>query len=297
MIFFEIKFQPLNDVSIEDFYYDDNEDDYYLDDDDFWDDDFDEDREPTGIINQYLELLFHNGQIMGDYTAVNSKGNLVAYVNCPEPKALLVKNHSMTAKYLLLKIKKHFEVSNKQLGVNLAYENDCCNCAEPSFYILDGSMKQHESPVICGDCENPVPLYRLPCKNEQTLHTELIAWHNTYSGLIDMAEAGLAPIGVIEKELNDVNSPAIQWGLDYCRTLAKYSKKQAYLHVEHKEGNVTTKCPKCGKIWRYIKFAKDREADTTENARDSKTGILTADFGAEYEWCVCDRCGIIMDMD
>lgn len=249
---------------------------------------------PSMII-EYLESLYANGQIHENYFVVYSDGIEVAYVNCPETKSLILKNNSKTTKSALRQLKKYYEVKHNVIGLNLTCGGRYCECKEPSFYILQGDMDDDSSPIICGDCGMPVPLYKLPCMDEETGFASLFAWHKAYVTATDMLNANMPLTSQFEKELCNPKSDIAEWGREYCSELEECLQKPVYYNLYNPKGKKVRKCPSCGKILRYISM-NDGEESNSEDENDDNSRILKANFGNEYDWCACDKCRIIMDV-
>lgn len=248
------------------------------------------------FITEYLDSLCMNGQIQEDYTVVDSDGVAIAYVNCPEKKSLILKNNSKLTKGILRRVKKFYDVEHKILGQNLTYGEDYCECNNPSFYMLRGDVKDDNSPIVCGDCEQPVPLYKLPCDNDELLHAELLAWHKAYITFMDMITEDVYPVNEIEREFANPRSNISKWGIEYCNSLEKLIEKTVYYYLYNPKEKAPKKCPVCGKMWKYIAAKDDEEKEAEVETPEEKSSILRANFGAEYDWCACDKCKIIMDI-
>ena len=248
------------------------------------------------LIMGYLESLRANGQIHENYFVVYSDGIEVAYVNCPETKSLILKNNSKTVKSALRKLKKYYDIKHKVIGLNLTGGGYYCECKNPSFYILQGDTDVDNSPIICGDCGMPVPLYKLPCVDEEMGFSELISWHQAYATAADMLESDIPLASEFEKELCNPISDIAEWGREYCRELEERLQKPVYYNLYNPNGKKHRKCPSCGKKLRYISMGDDQESDS-ENENSDNSRIIKANFGDEYDWCACDNCRIIMDIE
>ena len=50
---------------------------------------------------------------------------------------------------------------------------------ESSHYILDDDVSEFSSPILCGDCNRSVPLYRFP-KTSHDEYFDVLSWQEVY---------------------------------------------------------------------------------------------------------------------
>ena len=68
------------------------------------------------------------------------------------------------------------------------FSAEICDCKIPSFYILYTDYVCLESPLRCGDCFGPLPLYKIPAleSNSGELHDQIISWRSGYQNCDDL---------------------------------------------------------------------------------------------------------------
>lgn len=58
-----------------------------------------------------------------------------------------------------------------------------CECRRRPHFVLFTNFLSHESPVRCGRCFGPVPLYTLPAMGEAGNYQDLLSWQSTYQDM------------------------------------------------------------------------------------------------------------------
>lgn len=76
-------------------------------------------------------------------------------------------------------MKELFEMSLNIIGKDLNYDKSCA-CEKSSCYMLYTNYAETDSPVVCGDCDKSVPLYKLPYLFKEDEHHEILGWQAAY---------------------------------------------------------------------------------------------------------------------
>ena len=205
----------------------------------------------------FLETLRMNGQVCGrEFPIAHVGSELEAFIMIPEEDSLDIA-HSNS--YVQKANKEILDISKKEheitvLGIDPG-SLDSCICSSPSSYILYTNYVSLESPLRCGDCFLPVPLYRIPpTANEE--YSDIIVWQSDYQCCDRLQmNAGVALECVIH-EISQIDSNLSKSGLSICKYIHKSTNKPTYYYLmkiedddnaDHQEAKLI--CPMCGKDW------------------------------------------------
>lgn len=133
-------------------------------------------------IHWFMAMLYKNGQMLWDYHNMEkADDSYICRVVAPEKISLESKLYNEYCKECFHKIENLSKKLPELVFIGENYDaEDCCVCKESSHYILDGDLSESESPVICGDCGRPAPLYRFPKTNCDTEYFDILNWQNVY---------------------------------------------------------------------------------------------------------------------
>ena len=144
------------------------------------------------------------------------------------------------------------EKSLKEPEVHFIGENydahEICNCETTSHYILFFPYRYIEYPVLCGDCLDSVPLYKLPKTYVDEEYHDVYAWQRVYDACNTQFMVGIGErYGY--KMMNSPNSGLSKEGLRICSYWEMHTKKPFYYFLfKYYRKNKTT-CPTCGQNW------------------------------------------------
>ncbi|MCL2387543.1 MAG: Zn-ribbon-containing protein [Defluviitaleaceae bacterium] len=205
-------------------------------------------------MHSFMSCLYKNGQTLGKFeNKVKLDDHYACRIATYEMDSLDEKYFN---KYCKERITKISEMSVKEpvfhfVGKNYNVRAGCA-CESPSHYILLHSL-DGESPVVCGDCLEGVPLYKLPkiqYASSGEEHDNILWWEWKYEGY------QLQFIGWHGKEerrchkmMSNPKSPLSKEGRRICKQMEKLTKKPFYyfLYNWYKDNKKT--CPKCKKPW------------------------------------------------
>lgn len=128
------------------------------------------------MIDDYCGVLRMNGQIICGCDIYRDGETYVAATVLPETDSLSDMYSSVYVRERRAALERYFDVVAAQDGHNIEY-SDSCRCAKPAYYRLSAEGID-ESPLICGDCGKPVPLYRVPRMRGEDDMYELICWRD-----------------------------------------------------------------------------------------------------------------------
>ena len=228
-------------------------------------------------LNGYWSALSNNGQVFGGFDIFFNNGEIFLTTVLPEEDALLEANSNDYVKERHKKLKDLFDIEITREGINLEYP-DSCTCKKPSWYYLFNNYIYENMPLICGDCNHAVPLYKVPYIFGEKEHWSVLNWQNAHSRM-----NGLWVHGFWDRftygELSKYNSKLNREGREICKEFEKVLGVPVYyvlFSFEHEDEpdekhpliprglqNGTPKvCPQCKGEWmdntEYIKCGKCR---------------------------------------
>ena len=215
---------------------------------------FEDHEDHIEIISSYIGALISNGQIIQE-TASDVffiKDEIFCLVTLIENSAANKENNNVHVNTYLEKITSFFDVSYEKIAQNANFKGHVCNCRR-SWFILLNEFQYKESPVICGDCEGAVPLYRLPKILDSEEHYDTVNWFSNYKDIKNLWMSSLFD-RFTYKQLNDPKSQLAKSGREICNAYEKTTEKPFYYKLfytdvmPHKKP-VPQNCPLCGEIW------------------------------------------------
>lgn len=131
---------------------------------------------------------------------------------------------------------------------------DPCSCSERTAFILYTDYLTLESPLRCGECFRPVPLFTVAATDPNGEHLPVIHWRSDYQAC-DTLQMGTA-VGERfgERQLADLNSPLNRCGRQVAKALAQQSGLPVYYYLHKTRGQNekverTRTCPQCHGDW------------------------------------------------
>lgn len=208
-------------------------------------------------LHMFLGALRMNGQICGrEFPIVQTATWLEAFVLVPEINALDVAHDN---EYTQKHRQKIITLSKQQYNVNVLGSDplslDVCMC-DSSMYILYTNYLSLESPLRCGDCFSPVPLYRIPPTINGEYH-DIITWQSDYQSCDHLQMNCSVAVRHAIHELSQIDSDLSMNGLEVCRNVYKSTNKPTYYYlmrvkdvddIDYQDTRHT--CPSCDKDWR-----------------------------------------------
>ena len=224
------------------------------------------------MIEDYFNTLYNNGQVIGGFDVFSHNGEIFLTVVLPMEDSLSDKYSNGYVKERLEKLESVFDIEVIKEGDNLEYYKSC-TCEKPSWYYLYSSFFQEEGSLVCGDCNRPVPLYKVPYILREKEHNSLTNWQSAY-----MSMHNLWMYGHWNKftygQFCLHNSKLNREGRRIRKELEKILRMPVYYYlyyfdlgeaVAYMRGTPEV-CPKCGGEW----------------ARDG-------------EFCKCEKCRLLAD--
>jgi predicted nucleic acid-binding Zn ribbon protein len=170
-------------------------------------------------------------------------------------------------------------------------------CKFPSCYVLFTHFNDETSPVCCGDCYLPIPLYRLPRERTTSYklsdgtpfvdggdYWHLLKWQSTYRHVDSLWMGSSAGEEFARRQMSDHRSALSEQGLLAAEILAERTGKPVYYYLlrygkSTVQNDLKRRCPSCGGEWllkqKYFNFCDFKcdkchlISDVNENARKS----------------------------
>ena len=160
-------------------------------------------------IGSYLAALMQNGQV-ADATSARVRGGFRVVASVPARDALHHRHGSRWVRRALMALRDTNGAPRvRRIGLD-PDEPLPCACRRRRFLVLFADSLTNSSPVRCGRCFGPVPVYRLPRIESADSRRALLRWQDAYRKL----DALWIGSGVAEqyayKQLSDVRSP-LSW--------------------------------------------------------------------------------------
>lgn len=151
-------------------------------------------RKKSAVADAAGDLIgcwYKNGQIWNrDWSLIADKTGIRAFLVLPERTALSGKH---ARKYVTDRLEKLAGLGVEPFRVTILGREletmASCRCRKPDAYYLFAS---HASPLWCGQCHQPVPLYRIPPTYDDSEYHDLLGWRKDYLACDGLWFSGLA---------------------------------------------------------------------------------------------------------
>ena len=208
-------------------------------------------------IHLLLGSLRQNGQIMGkEWPFVQTGQTLKCYVLIPEVDSLDKSHDNKYVRQIRAGLRKsgftRFQV--KVLGKDPT-SRDTDTCAVPNEYILITDFLTLESPLRCGACYDPVPLYRIPPTYDNSEYYNIKKWETDYQACDTLQMNCSTGERFGAREMSDVNSSLSVRGRKICAQIEEMTGKATYYYLHRYLRRPTRvkeearRCPSCGGHW------------------------------------------------
>ena len=204
-----------------------------------------------------LGCLRRNGQILGKEYAIAQTGRMLrVYALVPEPNAL---HKSHDSRWVRESRRRLVEKGLTHLRVGIVGNDptsrNADTCSDPRDYILFTHYLTTGSPLRCGECFDPVPLYRVPPTCDKSKYYSVGTWESDYQACdtLQMNCSTGERFGI--REMSEADSSLSRRGRQLCADIEKSSGKPVYYYLLRYMKQTTTakeearSCPICGGAW------------------------------------------------
>ncbi len=197
------------------------------------------------LITESFHILRKTGQVYEGFRIVAEEGAYGVYVIMPSEDSLDLRFCSEETLDAVKKLAVIFSLEVKALG-NVVNCEDSCTCEAPTWYMLYTDIDMQESPMICGDCGKPYPLYKLPAVLDKEGQNRFLAWQDQ-SRALHQLDVGNYSTEFTEGEIYNPSSRINKMGRALCRAIEGAKSVPVFYHLEQKKASAA--CPLCGKEW------------------------------------------------
>ncbi|ENW03303.1 DUF2310 family Zn-ribbon-containing protein [Acinetobacter beijerinckii] len=203
------------------------------------------------IVEDYISILFHNGQVCGENFLVVQNGLLCTYINLQGINANLKEYH---CKYGIERLKRVIEL----FGCEPLWE--CIDDDVPeqnthwqnaSFLYLYTHMNDWQSPVCRGDSGHPIPIFILSGEHKQ--REEIYFWQQEYKNCDQAWIHSGALEKITYKQLAIPDSELSKAGQNICKYIEEVTGIPTYYYLQRYWGRRRNEdkrlCPSCGQNW------------------------------------------------
>ncbi len=205
-----------------------------------------------GLLNAWQ----HNGQISsGSIDIIRLADKCITYVRIPEID-------SLHGSYNRSPVEQALEAAKKLLSTNVPEvriigkifdDIDNCQCASRESYILFSTFVGRGSPLRCGTCFQPIPLYQIPPTNGEN-YQDIESWQSAYEACdtLNMHSGALEEAAI--NELSKHDSQLSKEGRTICHTIEQHTGKPVYYYLyrwsgQSRKTELERLCPECGGEW------------------------------------------------
>lgn len=199
------------------------------------------------LIEDYLGCLYKNGQIAEYESIFTSDGTVFCCATLLEKEALIKANRNEYVIEAQAKVEQVFDIDLEEMGENWYLDRKVCECKVPSHYSLICDPSHTESPITCGDCGSPVPLYKLPKIFAEKDYYTVREFERESKAIEQLWVSGLND-KLTSKLRNSPTSPLVKKGRKICKTFEKATGVKFYYHIPFDDNSIQ-ECPFCGNDW------------------------------------------------
>lgn len=207
------------------------------------------------LLDCLLSALRMNGQICGDEFAVvhhDAAYSVRALIPAHDALDSAHNNFYIERNLAQLRVSGVGETAIQVLDREAMRANEC-DCSAPAAYILYTTYISLESPLRCGDCFLPLPLYRIPPTYDHEYY-DIISWKSDYQvcGRLWMNDHTL--VRATYRQLAKPDSGLARQGRAICHKIQASTGVPTYYYLFHftppQARTLIKRCPECGNNWR-----------------------------------------------
>lgn len=217
--------------------------------------DFDKEK----LFNEFIMLtssLNLTGQIVGKTeSSYFTENEIICYQTTLERGSLDAKYNN---KWVDVRIKNLEEWCNSKLrteflGQHFPFYKNVCSCDRHGSYVLFTTFLNDSSPIDCGNCGRPVPVYQLKELTDEERY-DLKSWEIDYISCDNLNIGCTVGEKWAIKQMSDPSSQLSQSGLGICSRITKITGIPVYYYLLNYRNISAAKdklrmCPSCNREW------------------------------------------------
>ncbi len=206
-------------------------------------------------IQTYLGALAQNGQIAGGTPVAAVHGGYRAFVSAAAPDALDTRHSSKFVRRAVAElVSAGFEPPTYRIVGTEPDARPPCACRQRPYLFLYTDFLTNDSPVRCGRCSDPVPLYRLPATTAEGTFLNVLRWQSAYQSMDSLHIGSGAGEQYAQRQLSDVRSVLSRDGRAVAAALERKTRRKVYYYLMKPGGRslsheMRRRCPSCGGTW------------------------------------------------
>jgi predicted nucleic acid-binding Zn ribbon protein len=202
------------------------------------------------------QSIYREGQILyKNVPIIKSENNFTAIINTVAFDALNYENrrHYVNKYWNEIETLSESKIMLELIGTEYLDYSECCK--KTSFFILYfGSLY---SPIRCGDCFEPIPIYSIPETNDDGKgYDNIFFWRQNYNSCYQLWFDGTVNEDFHLKQLSDFTSEISIQGFEVCKSIEKTTNKKVYYFLMEFENNIK-KCPSCNNDFEVLELDKE----------------------------------------
>lgn len=207
-------------------------------------------------VGDLVGLFMNNGQVLGrELVTAETSSGYSATVILPERESLAHRfdNSYVTEQRRRLRVKGVAAPRIRIVG-RMTFGPLADRCKRPAWRVLITSFTSISSPLLCGDCFLPVPLYRLPDR-EPFRRENLRFWAHSWQACESLQMTCLVDVErMATRQISDPKSGIGKKGRELCGSLLELTGIPTYLYLycygaESRAREERRRCPLCGGRW------------------------------------------------
>ena len=206
-------------------------------------------------IHGLLSALRMNGQICGrEWPLAQHNRGCVTTVLLPAPDALDAHHHNEYVRRALAELAEAGFGAMQVASLEPDLDGDPpCDCAQCSAFILITNYLSLESPLRCGDCFGPVPLYTIPPTYQGEFY-DLICWQSDAQACDTLWMNSTVLERAALRQVSRHDSPLARTGRANGARIAEATGAPVYYRLFRYGGRSlrserARRCPECGGAW------------------------------------------------
>ena len=202
----------------------------------------------------FVGALGKGGQTTNEDSTIYGSSPVCYICICPEKDSLNPKHHHIYAKKYYQQILRMSACKPQVLLLGeIADSSRACECKNHAFFVLFTHLFDQSSPVACGKCRRPVPLYKFPAF-ENGAYNLILTWQEIYRDCDSLFMLSRVCEKFGYKQISELKSGLTKLGREICATLEKKMRIPVYYYL-HRYYGVSEKselkrcCPGCKGKW------------------------------------------------